>query len=388
MFRVSEKMLIRISPFGMDLISGIYYLATPLLLIELRANPVELGLLGTIIAAFHMGLSNVTGRLSDRLGRRRLIVTAPAFFVTSCTLMIFAREVWFILALSVLNGICLSMFWPTFQAWIADRRDGADLARDIGIFNMSWTAASLTGPVVSGFLYSLYPRLPFLVAVAIGITVILVTRASLYDKPVQPSRPPQTEEKEPSDWHRHFLYAIWLANFANWFLIGNARYQFPKLARELDTPSSLIGLLMGCISFAQFLGFFILRKSHFWHFNKSSLFGAQALGGVAALLIFFSSAKVCFALALILIGLSCSITFYSSLYYAVHLMRKKGKGTGLHESIVGSGLLIGPLLGGLAADTAGLRAPYLLCVAVLCLAVVAEWVLLKRQEARRPLFPE
>ena len=65
-----------------------------------------------------------------------------------------------------------------------------------------------------------------------------------------------------------------------------------------------------------------------------------------------------FALGLILIGMGSSVTHYSSLYYAVHLIKKKGRGTGIHESIVGSGALLGPILGGIAAQYAGLR-PYL-----------------------------
>lgn len=50
----------------------------------------------------------------------------------------------------------------------------------------------------------------------------------------------------------------------------------------------------------------------------------------------------------------------------------------MHESIVGSGALLGPILGGIAAQYAGLRTPYLLCLAVLFLAVVAELNLFRR----------
>jgi MFS family permease len=59
-------------------------------------------------------------------------------------------------------------------------------------------------------------------------------------------------------------------------------------------------------------------------------------------------------------------------------MKKKGKGTGLHESIVGAGALSGPILGGVAAQFAGLRAPYLLCLVVLFVAVIVEIRLLRR----------
>jgi MFS family permease len=86
-----------------------------------------------------------------------------------------------------------------------------------------------------------------------------------------------------------------------------------------------------------------------------------------------------FASAFVMIGLSCSVTYYSSLYYAVHLLKKKGKGSGLHESILGGGAVLGPILGGVAAQYAGLRAPYFLCIGVLVMAFGVELALLRKK---------
>ncbi len=378
MLKLSDKTIIRFAPFGMDLIFSIYYLAVPLVLIELKANPVELGLVGTITSSVHMAMANFMGSLSDRLGRRRLIIIAPVFFATSCLAMIIAKEVNVILALSALNGLCLSLYWPSLQAWIADLQTGTGLAHDLGSFNMSWTAAHLVGPIFSGFLYSLHPRLPFFIAAAIASTLFFLTRAFVQDKKLPSTEIPEIADAEPSSCRMKFLYAVWVANFISFFIIGNARYQFPKLARGMDIAPHVIGLLMACIGFSQFIGFFILRGSDHWHFRRFPLLGAQLLAGTGLLLVAISSEQTLFALALILIGISSSVTYYSSIYYVVQLIKKKGRGTGIHESIVGSGALLGPILGGIAAQYAGLRTPYLLCLAVLSLAVIVELNLTKQ----------
>ncbi len=378
MLKIDERVIIRVGPFGMDLVASIFYLAAPLVLIELKANPVELGLIGAITSSVHMGLANLLGPLSDRVGRRYLIVTAPALFAASCLLMTMAGQVKIILALSALNGLCLALFWPPFQAWIADLKAGQSLAREIGSFNMSWTAAHFVGPIFSGFLYSLHSRLPFFVAAAISIGLVFLTSTSIYDKKIQSIEKEEPLGIESSNWHRHFLYAIWIANFASWFVLGNVRYQFPKLARELATSSSMIGLLIGCIGLSQFFGFSILRRSDLWHFKKIYLMGAQLLAACGTLLILSFSEPVLFALAFIMIGICSSVTYYSSLYYAVYLHEKKGRITGMHESIVGSGALLGPILGGIAAQYVGLRTPYLLCLGVLFVGVAAELNLTKR----------
>ena len=380
--KISEKTTVRLAPFGMDIVFSIYYLAAPLLLIDLNANPIQLGLVGTLASLVHMSMAHLMGGLSDRLGRRRLIIAAPLIFSATCLLMTQVREVWIILALSVVNGLCLSIYWPSLQAWVADRQTGTGLARDIGSFNMSWTAATLAGPILSGFLYSLYAGLPFLVSAGIALMLFLLVFKTVHEREPSSEEPIERADRETSDRHRSFLFAAWVANFASWFIMGNARYQFPKLARELNLPPHLIGVILGFLGFALFSGFFLLRRTDRWFFVRDFLFGAQVLAMVGIVLIAVSNQAYLFAMALVMIGLSCSVTYYSSLYYAVHLLKKKGKGSGLHESILGGGAVLGPILGGVAAQYAGLRAPYALCIAVLASAVGVQYLLLKKQANR------
>jgi len=380
MHKMNEKTTARIAPFAMDFVFSIYYLAAPLLLIDLKANPIQLGLVGTLASSIHMGMAHLMGHFSDLLGRRPLIIAAPLIFLTTCLLMTQVSSVSTILALSVLNGLALSIYWPSLQAWIADHPTGTGtgvLARDIGTFNLSWTAATLTGPIFSGFLYSLYPRLPFFAGAAMALTLFTLVFTSVHESGLSREEKAPPANIETPSRRRHFLYAAWIANFTSWFVMGNTRYQFPKLARELNIPPQTIGLLLGFVGLALFMGFFVLRRTDRWLFSKGYLFGAQFSAIAGILLISVSSRPVLFALAFVMFGFSCSLTYYSSLYYAVQLLKKKGRGTGLHESILGGGAVLGPILGGVAAQYAGLRAPYFLCLAVLLAALGVQAVLMR-----------
>ena len=378
---MNEKTTARVAPFAMDLVFTMYYLAAPLLLVDLKANPIQLGLVGALASSVHMGMAHLMGRLSDRLGRRRLIVAAPLTFLATCLLMTRMTDIRIILAFSVVNGLGLSIYWPSLQAWIADHPSGPEqksLARDIGTFNLSWTAATLAGPIFSGFLYSLNPRLPFLVAAVIALALFMLVFTSVHEGEFRSAEKASAMDTAASDRQKGFLYAAWAANFASWFIMGNARYQFPKLARELNIPHHTIGLLLGFIGLALFIGFFLLRRTDHWLFSRKYLFGAQILALAGISLLILSKASALFALGFVMIGFSCSVTYYSSLYYAVHLLKKRGRGTGLHESILGGGAVLGPILGGVAAQYAGLRAPYLLCFAVLVTALGIESLFLTK----------
>lgn len=384
MMKINEKWMIAVVPFWMDLSASIFYLAAPLVVIDLGGNPIELGLIGTITASVPMVLANLAGRLSDRLGRRMLMVLGPLLFGISCLLMTQMGNIKGILALAALNGLGMAIFWPAFQAWIAESRNGSGLARNIGSFNMSWTASHLVGPTLAGFLFTVHTRLPFWLAASLCLFLFLAMRVSVSER--NPLQPKEMEspglETEGSKQGRTFLYAIWIANFASFFILANARYQFPKLAREMEISPYTIGLLMSCIGLAQFSGFFLLRGSGRWHFSKLHLFGAQGLAAAGLALLFAATAPWVFAFAFLMLGLCASLTYYSSLYYAVRLLKRKGKGAGLHESILGGGVVLGPLLGGIVAHAAGLRAPYILCLILLVVVVTAEWFILRTRSER------
>ena len=233
--RIDERVMIRVAPFGMDLVLSLYSLAAPLLLIELKANPVELGLIGSITSAVHMGLAHRMGPYSDRFGRRRLILIAPLLLASSCMIAAIAGQVKVVLMLSAINGLCLSLFWPPFQAWVAERQTGSGLARDIGTLNLAWTAAYVVGPIISGFLFSVQTKLPFFFAAGMALLLFLLSYGFIHDQGGI-SREKQTpRHAEIPNGQKHFLYIAWIANFMSWFLLANARYQFPKLARELGT---------------------------------------------------------------------------------------------------------------------------------------------------------
>jgi MFS family permease len=371
-------MVIRVAPFGMDLVLSFYGLAAPLLLIALKANPIELGLIGSMTSAVHMALAHRMGPLSDRFGRRRLILIAPLLLVLSALIAAVTSQVRVVLMLSALNGLCLSLFWPPMQAWVAEYQTGSSMARNIGTLNLAWTAAYIVGPIISGFLFSIQARLPFLVAAGLSVLLFLLGYTSIHDR-----KPPVQEKEthgqgETRERDRSFLYAVWIANFMSWFILGNTRYQFPKLATDLGISPQVIGILIGSLGLSLFLGFFILRASSLWYFRRRYLFGGQAFGCIGVLIISFADKPFFFALALFMIGLSASVTYYSSLLYAVRLSAEKGKGTGRHESILSIGALLGPLLGGLSAYYVSLRAPYLICFFFLLVALVFQVALLRK----------
>jgi MFS family permease len=383
MVEISDIHLIRFASFGMDLAVNIYLLAAPLLLIEIGANPVELGLIASIPLTVHVLLARFMGTLSDRWGRRPFVVCGPLFIIGSCAVITTSRQIEIILASSALNGLAYSFFWPAFEAWIADSNRETGLVRDIAAFNMAWTLAFLIGPILSGLLYSYSPRYAFFGAAAIALALTSFTATFLKERRSIEGQAEEAQQAGRLSWHMSFLYAVWVALFVSYFVLGNARIQFPKLARELNLSSETIGLLLGSIGFAEFAGFFLLGRTRFRDFHKYPLLAAQFLMVGAVMLLLTSDQVMHFIAAFLLIGVSISVTYFSSIYLVLTKLERRGWGMGMHESILAAGALIGPFLGGIAAQYAGSRAPYFLCLLICLIGILVEVALFWL--ARKPL---
>jgi len=138
-----------------------------------------------------------------------------------------------------------------------------------------------------------------------------------------------------------------------------------------------IGLIIGCLGFALFSGFFILQKSDRWHSKASYLVGSHALAAAGLLLICVSS-KPC-SLPLPHPGWpfrECHYLLESILCRPAH--EEKGEGDRASRVHSGSRCPFRSYSWWRRRQFAGLRAPYLFCLVVLFVAVIVEIVILKR----------
>jgi len=117
---------------------------------SLGAGYLELGLIGTVRALPYTFLPVVAGYLGDRLGRRRLYLLS-IFAVGSATLLLAATgTIEGILAVQVILGIGLSLFWPISEALVSEISSAQERASAIGMYAVAWGAGFLIGPFIGG----------------------------------------------------------------------------------------------------------------------------------------------------------------------------------------------------------------------------------------------
>jgi MFS family permease len=354
---------------------------------ELGATPAELGWLGAVWIGVYALLALVVGRISDRVGRRRMAATGCLIAAAMAIACAWTTNIRVLLVVSGIFGGGLACYWPSIIAWLGEGLSGPVLARRLATFGMSWNTGLLLGYGFTGVLFKSGPSLAFYVpAGVILLIVVLLGLPTRADGGVvgrvpsrgDPERPLGAAGLQRSDSlvevpnGRGFRKTAWVANFATNFAFAGTTALFPQLATHLGISAGVHGELLALSRGAAIASFIALNALAFWHTRLWPLWATQAVGALGIAWIAWGANLWVFAAAWIVIGAVSGYTYQASIYFTLEEMTEKGKGSGFHESIVGSGMFLGPVAAGWVGNHHGLRTPYLFCAVMLLLLIAAQ----------------
>jgi DHA1 family tetracycline resistance protein-like MFS transporter len=126
------------------------------------------GLFGTVWAAMQFLFSPVLGTVSDRFGRRPLILLSNFGLGLDYIVMALAPTVWWLFAGRVVSGITSASF-STASAYIADVAPPDRRARGYGMISAAFGLGFVLGPGLGGVFGNRNPRLPFWIAAGLSL---------------------------------------------------------------------------------------------------------------------------------------------------------------------------------------------------------------------------
>jgi DHA1 family tetracycline resistance protein-like MFS transporter len=152
------------------------------------------GLFGTVWALMQFVSMPVLGALSDRFGRRRVILLSNLGLGLDYILMALAPHLAWLFVGRVISGITAASI-STGMAYIADVTPPERRAASFGKVGMAFGLGFVLGPAIGGILGGVDPRLPFWAAAAFSLA------NALYGLFVLPeSLAP--EKRRPFEWRR------------------------------------------------------------------------------------------------------------------------------------------------------------------------------------------
>lgn len=126
------------------------------------------GVFGAVFAAIQFVSSPIQGALSDRYGRRPVILLSCLGLGLDFVLMALAPSLWWLLAARVISGVCSASF-TTANAYIADITAPQDRAKSYGMIGAAFGVGFVIGPVIGGWLGEIDLHLPFWFAAGLAL---------------------------------------------------------------------------------------------------------------------------------------------------------------------------------------------------------------------------
>lgn len=373
--------------FLMQLFISIGMLSVPLLATRLRASNLELGLIGSLGSATYTLTVIFAGVLSDKVGRKRILVAGAIVTGLAYAVMPASRVPAHLIFLMAFSGVGMAFFWPVLEAWMSDVGSHEDIRRGLGGFNVSWSAGGCLGPLIGGLLYTASSTLAFMCA-AVGSCFVaylaLLHRHQASEAPVEPLTIPHSNETVRVS--QPVLYGIWIANFTSWFAIAEIRILFPKLAvSRLGMDPWVVGTLIFTLGLALTVMFYLMGRSTRWHRSKQPLVYSQFLIALFLLMLTVSDSALALGLLFAGLGAGCGVTYSYSLYYSIIGSLSRGTASGRHEMVIGLGSLLGPFVGGGLAELLHTqRAPYALGAVLVLVSLAVQGQLFAQARTSSP----
>lgn len=136
----------------------------PFLIESMGASGSTLGLLMATFALMQLIFSPVWGSLSDRIGRKPVLVIGVFGFGITMVLFGLSTQLWMLFAARALSGILSSATMPTAMAYIGDSTSEEDRGGGMGVVGAAMGMGMVLGPGLGGTLAGENLAVPFFIA--------------------------------------------------------------------------------------------------------------------------------------------------------------------------------------------------------------------------------
>lgn len=327
---------------------------------------IELGALAASFAIARIILAGPMGNISDRVGRKPILIISLLGFAFSNFVYAFAYDVVVMIAARVMEGAVSAGFFPAANAFVSDVTTPENRGTAMGYLSMGNMVGFVVGPALGGFLAQfLGIRMPFILA---GIAT-LITMVLLYFLVQEPVRKtikeslPKVPIREVISRARGQYGALGVAMFANMFAMGILEVAFMLDAViNLNVQPYEIGIFFGVIGVTMMIGNVGFGKlsdmrGRKWLIVIGAMIGAGSMG-----MFIFAQNSIDLMIAGIVLSIGMSMRGPAIQALIADITDPSAYGTmmGVFGAVSNSAYAVSPLIGGQIFDDTGSAALSLL----------------------------
>ncbi len=363
---------------ALDLVGfGIVLPILPLYAEDFGASGTVVGLLVASFSIAQLLFAPVWGRVSDRIGRKPVLIVSLVGTAIGSFLTGIAGSLWLLFAGRIIDGISGASV-SVAQAAVTDLAPPRERPRLLGLLGAAFGVGFVAGPAIGGLAALGGPHVPFFIAAGLAAVNAVVAVKRLPETSTvaehHPTHPAADGPEAPEARSVRaalvryavvaFVSLMAFSGFeATFSLFGERR--FGLTISSAAALFAAIGLVLVIVQ-GGLIGPTVIR---FGTAGSLRLGLALGVGGMATLAAATTWPVLAVALLLLVVGQGVVTPTLSALVANRAQAGRRGGALGMQQAAGGLGRVVGPVLGGLLFERVGLAAPYVVG-AVLMLAAL------------------
>jgi MFS family permease len=360
--------------------AGILVPIIPFLVRQFNQDALTVGLLGLSFYAAQFIAAPALGVLSDRYGRRLVLLISVIGTGLADLVFGFANALWLLFAARLFDGITGGNI-AVAQAYIADVSSPKERAKNFALIGAAFGIGFVIGPALGGWLSQISLKAPALVAGSLSLLTAVLgffilpeslpverrLRGAIAIKEINPLR--QIREALQRPTLRRFLLANFAQNLAFSALQTNfALFTFVRFGLGPQQNGGIFAYI-GIISVLM-QGLITRRLVQRFDEQRLTIVGLACMAvGYAAVALAASMWMLYLAITLLSVGNGIAIPTLTGTISKQASLSQQGAILGATQAISSLALIVGPVWAGFAFDYFGAIAPY--WTGAICLIVAA-----------------
>ncbi len=324
------------------------------------------------------------GLLSDRLGRRTLLLAGITVFIFSYFAYLFTSNFGELIIVRALNGLGNAAFYPAASALVVDIAPKERRGEALGIFATATQLGSMAGPALGGFLLQSfgYP-VTFLTSAFISILGLSLALTRLkYLRRGDGAVHAMEKLSINWLWERGALISM-AATLLVQVSIASLISFLPLYGTEIHISMSRVGLIIATIYIGSVLARIQAGKLSDKVGRMPVIQAGMFLSALGTVPFFFVTAPLPMHLAALVlgVGVGSALPACSALIADRAPLRMRGFAMGLNSGSFNAGMALGATGLGFVAEAAGFPSMYLATSAIVGISTLVIFLLTRKSRA-------
>ncbi len=380
-----------ISVFATMLGLGVVSPLLPIYAENLGATGIWLGVIFSAFALSRSVFMPIIGRISDRQGRKWIILIGMFAYAVLSLAYLIAGSVYSLTAVRFAHGLASAMVVPIAMAYIADLSEKGKEGSHMGNFSISMFLGMGVGPLLGGFLNDTFgmPSVFYAMAGLSAFATLLVAISLPEAKPGRFALPDAPSTPMPALIKLPVMQGVMVFAFISALGRGGMMVFVPVFGPLIAISPFEVGIVLSANTFLMALLQVPIGRLTDTGNKVALIVAGSTIAAIALAVIPLTHSFLPLLLVTSLIGVGGAIQQPAIMALTVDAGRTIGMGTsmGAYNTVFGIGMIIAPLMGGAFMDFVGIEAVFYVGGAISLIGTVIFAAMMQRS-ARREVAGE